>query len=68
MNPTNLMEFKRDMKKYKIVFDYGTYEGLKIQDGEFETVDEAIKHAVGLNYLTPFIIITIEWQPEGKSY
>lgn len=54
--------------KYRIAFDYGAYEGLKIQEGEFETVDEAVKHAVGMNYLTPFIIITIAWTPKGKNY
>jgi hypothetical protein len=55
-------------KKYRIAFDYGAYEGLKIQEGSFASVDEAVKYAVGMNYATPFIIITIEWTPEGKTY
>lgn len=54
--------------KYRIAFDYGVYEGIKIQEGEFDTVDEAVKHAVGMNYGTPFIIITINWTPKVKEY
>jgi len=54
--------------KYKIAFDYGSYEGIKIQDGEFETVDEAVRHAVSMNYSTPFIIISIHWVPAGTNY
>lgn len=55
------------MAKYKIMFDYGGYEGYKLQDGEFDTVDEAIKHAVALSYSTPFIIVDIVWKPEYKD-
>lgn len=55
-------------EKYRIAFDYGAYEGLKIEEGDFDSVDEAIKHAVGLNYSTPFIIIKISWVPKGKNY
>ena len=54
--------------KYRIAFDYGSYEGLQIKEGEFETIDEAIRHAVGMNYSTPFIIISIYWTPKGKKY
>jgi hypothetical protein len=54
--------------KYRIAFDYGSYDGLKIQEGEFDSVDEAIKHAVGLNYCVPFLIITIAWEPDKKNY
>ena len=50
--------------KYKILFDYGAHEGFKFQDEEFETIDEAIKHAVALNYSIPFIIVSIHWKPE----
>jgi hypothetical protein len=50
--------------KYKIMFDYGSYEGYKLEDPEFETVDEAIKHAVAMNYSTPFIVVSIHWQPK----
>ncbi len=48
--------------KYKILFDYGTYEGFKFQDEEFDTVDAAVKHALALRYSTPFLIVVIvQW-------
>lgn len=46
--------------KYKILYDYGT-DGNIIDDGEFDTIDEAIKGAVSKNYCTKFRIITIAW-------
>ena len=46
------------------MFDYGSHEGLKLQDEEFGSVDEAVKHAVAVNYSTPFIIVSIHWKPE----
>lgn len=50
--------------KYKILFDYGVYEGMKFYDEkEFDSVEEAVKFAVGLNYVTRFIIVSIHWQP-----
>lgn len=51
------------MRDYRIMFDYGSHEGYKLQDERFETVDEAIKHAVAMNYSAPFIIVTINWEP-----
>lgn len=54
--------------KYRILFDYGSYEGLKFAEGDYETVDDAVRAAVGLNYSTPFIIVTINWTPQGKEY
>jgi len=53
--------------KYKIMFDYGAYEGYKLEDAEFDTVDEAVKHAVSMNYSSPFIIVSIHWKPEFKK-
>jgi hypothetical protein len=52
--------------KYKIMFDYSS-EGYKLEDSEFDTVDEAVKHAVALNYSTPFIIVAVYWKPEIKK-
>lgn len=53
--------------KYKILFDYGAYEGFKFQDEEFNTVAEAVKHAVGLNYCSPFLIVqVIDWEAKLK--
>lgn len=50
--------------KYKILHDYGAYEGMKFYDEkEFDTVDEAVKFAVNLNYATRFLIVHIAWQP-----
>ena len=46
------------------MFDYGTYEGYKLEDAKFETVDEAVKHAVGMRYSSPFIIVSIHWEPK----
>lgn len=54
--------------KYKILFDYGAYEGLKFVDEiEFDTVDEAVKHAVAMNYSTTFIVVSVHWKPEYKT-
>jgi hypothetical protein len=49
------------------MFDYGSYEGYKLQDEEFDSVDEAIKHAVALNYSATFIIVSIHWTPKLSS-
>lgn len=49
--------------KYKILRDYGVYEGMKFEDQEFDTVDEAVKHAIGMNHCTPFLIVkVINWE------
>ena len=54
--------------KYKILFDYGAYEGMKFQDEEFETVAEAVKHAMDLRYATPFLIVqVIDWEAKLKN-
>lgn len=45
--------------KYKIMFDYGAYEGLKFQDEEFDDVNTAVQHALALRYSTPFIIVIV---------
>ena len=54
---------KQEKGQYRILFDYGSYEGLKLQKESFATVDNAVKHALSLNYSTPFLIITIiDWK------
>ena len=54
--------------KYRILFNYGAYEGFKFQDEEFDTVAEAVKHALELNYATPFLIVQIiDWEAKSKS-
>lgn len=50
-------------KEYKILFDYGAYEGCKFQDETFTTITAAVKHAMGLNYSSPFFIVkVIDWK------
>jgi hypothetical protein len=56
----------QDKMKYRILYDYGSYEGMKLQDKKFDTVDEAVKYAVSQNYSTSFIIIQIAWTPNEK--
>ncbi len=52
--------------KYKILFDYHT-EGYKFQDEEFDSVAEAVKNAIELNYSAPFLIVQIiEWEAKIK--
>ena len=53
---------------YKILFDYHS-EGFKFQDEEFETVAGAVKHALDLNYSTPFLIVkVINWEANEIIY
>lgn len=49
---------------YQILFDYHS-EGFKFYDEnkKFETIDEAVRFAVGLNYATPFLIVEVVWKP-----
>lgn len=61
MTPTMRTEGE---KKYRILYDYGAVEGNKIDDEEYDSVDEAIKAAVAKNYCTIFRIISIEWEPK----
>lgn len=51
--------------KYKIMHDYGSYEGYRFVDEiEFDDIETAVKHAVAMAYPTPFIIVTVVWKPE----
>lgn len=53
--------------KYKILFDYRT-DGYKFEDEEFDTIAEAVKHAIDLNYCIPFLIVqVVEWQAVKTS-
>lgn len=49
------------------MFDYGAYEGYKLEEMLFDSVDEAVKHAVSMNYSSSFIIVAIHWKPEFKK-
>lgn len=45
--------------KYRIIVDYGTYEGMKFwNDKEYETVDEAVKTAIQC-HSQPFLIVNV---------
>lgn len=47
---------------YRVMFDYGTYEGFQFEKEEFKSPGEAIKWALSRGYSTPFIIVQIlEW-------
>lgn len=48
--------------KYQILFDYGL-EGWKFEEQEFDTVDEAVKHAIRTCMSAPFeIVIIVNWE------
>lgn len=51
--------------KYRILFDYGS-EGMHFPHDEpdFDTVDDAVRHAVALNYGNKFIIVYVAWEPK----
>ena len=47
--------------KYKILVDYHT-EGWQFSDGEFETIDEAVKSVIG-GLGNPFLIVqVVDWE------
>lgn len=53
--------------KYKILWDYGAYEGMKFDDMEFDTINEAVKEATSRSYTTKWLIVrvivrVIEWE------
>ena len=57
--------------KYRIMFDYGAYEGFKFYVAndkentplEYDTVGEAVQAGMGAGYSTPFIIVqVIDWK------
>lgn len=52
--------------KYKILRDYGC-DGNTFDDAEFDTVEDAVKHAVAQNYATIFRIVSIHWEPKYQK-
>lgn len=52
------------LSKYKVLIDYGAYEGMKFwDDKEYETVDEAVKEALAIGSAYPFLIIqVVDWE------
>lgn len=52
----------------RVLHDYGAYEGMKFYEGEFETVDAAVKAALASGYGTPFVIVdVIDWSAEHNA-
>lgn len=53
---------------YRIVNDYGSYEGMKFHDEvEYKTVAEAVKTAIDSRYSVPFIIVrVIDWEATAR--
>lgn len=55
--------------KYRIMHDYGSYEGFNFYSDkeniplEYETIGEAIKAGMNAGYSTPFIVVhVIDWE------
>lgn len=47
----------------RVLHDYGAYEGMHFYEGEFPTVDAAVKAALKSGYSTSFLIVNvIDWQ------
>ena len=53
---------------YKILWDYGSYEGMKFHDGDFDSIDAAVKEATSMGYTTKWLIVQIvEWEAKEKT-
>lgn len=53
--------------KYRILKDYGT-EGFKFEDGEFDSINVAVHHAVKTASGIPWQIVSlVEWRAEYYS-
>ena len=51
---------------YRILRDYGAYEGMRLEERKFDTVDEAVKAALGGH--TPFLIVNVvEWEARARQ-
>jgi len=48
--------------KYRIIIDYGAYEGWSLEKEEFETVDAAVKWASRYAYNDWHVIRIIDWE------
>ncbi len=54
--------------KYRILIDYGAYEGMKFWDDEgFDSIDKAVKEAQTNTYGSKFYIVqVIDWEAHEK--
>ncbi len=63
-SPTpNQTKGEADETRYVIICDFGSEGWHFYKDQTFETIDEAVRHAVGLNRCVPFVIVNIVWKP-----
>ena len=54
--------------KYRILWDYGGYEGMKFHEKDFDTVDEAVKEASSQSYSARWLIVrVVEWEANEKK-
>lgn len=48
---------------YRVLRDYGAYEGMKFDEGEHATIDDAVKAAVADGSGVRFLIVdVIDWE------
>jgi len=52
---------------YRILFDYGPYEGMDLDDEEFDTVDAAVKRAATYNGTPVLIVQVIDWEARPRQ-
>jgi 3-dehydroquinate dehydratase len=54
--------------KYKILWDYNS-ENWVFHDGEFDSIDEAVKQALSQSYSAKFIIVSVhDWKAEPVTH
>ena len=60
---TNPSRHEEQKSKYKILWDYGGYEGMKFHDEDFDSVEEAVKTAISHAYSARWLVVKIiEWK------
>jgi hypothetical protein len=54
---------------YRILLDFGAYEGMKFADeSEYETVDDAVKAALADNHCVRFLVVqVVDWKAEQNQ-
>lgn len=52
---------------YIVMIDHGTYEGWTIQ-GEYKTLEEAVKKGIANSYCSEFMIVQkVNWKPTAEG-
>lgn len=53
---------------YQVLIDYGGYEGMRFMDGQYNTVDEAVKAALVYNSAFKFLVVkVINWEAKSNE-